>query len=218
MAEYKLFEGDTPHVSTAAFHAHRERAPHLEQAVHQPRLEKALEFVTAAYEQLLDSGTDFITLSDLGCGDGGLLQRINETIPSRTGRVRFRAHGYDFQPSNEAGWKERGVNAELLDVFSEDMGVIIPGDIAVTTEVLEHLADPHGTVRWIGEHSRYLIASSPWNETPASHDECHAWAWDQVGYRQLIEQGGFTILRHETVGQFQVVLAEQTGAAPCTSS
>lgn len=217
MAEYRLFpEKETPHVSTAAFHAHRERAPHLEQPVHRPRLEKAAEFVNDAALRAWSGNTSGeplgrIAVSDLGCGDGGLLSLLDQF-----GDIE--AHGYDFQPSNEAGWRERGVSAELLDVFGEDIGLVVPGLISVMTEVLEHLADPHEVVRWIGQHSRYLVASSPWNETPASHDECHCWAWDQNGYRQLIVQGGFTILRHETVGQFQVILAEQKEAKPCASS
>lgn len=213
MTEYKLFDGDVPHVSTAAFHAHRQRAPHLEQPAHQGRLNTAHAFIIEALRThaATKPGTDDVTLSDLGCGDGGLLQTLR-------GVTGLSAWGYDFQPSNQAGWVERGVQAELADVFGADRDRIRLGDIAVTTEVLEHVADPHGVVRWIGEHSRFLVASSPWNETPESHDECHAWAFDQDGYRQLIEQGGFTILRHETVGQFQVVLAEQTGAAPCASS
>ncbi|MEU1272964.1 methyltransferase domain-containing protein [Streptomyces sp. NPDC005799] len=220
MAEYRLFpEGETPHVSTAAFHAHRERAPHLEQPVHRPRLEKALEFIATAYVQLANEGQQQITLSDLGCGDGGLLQLVHQTIAARDSQyVTFSAWGYDFQPSNEAGWRERGVTAEQADVFGTDRDAIQLGDIAVTTEVLEHVRDPHDAVRWIGAHSRYLVASSPWNETPESHDECHCWSWDQDGYRALIEQGGFTVLRHETVGQFQVVLAEQKEAKPCVSS
>jgi 2-polyprenyl-3-methyl-5-hydroxy-6-metoxy-1,4-benzoquinol methylase len=208
-----------PHVSTAAFHQHRERAPHLEQPVHRPRLEQALEFIAAAYVQLANEGQQQITLSDLGCGDGGLLQLAHRTIAARDSLdVVFSAWGYDFQPSNQAGWIERGVTAWAADVFGADRDRVALGDISVTTEVLEHVADPHRAVRWIGEHSRYLVASSPWNETPESHDECHAWAWDQDGYRALVEQGGFTVLRHETVGQFQVILAEQKEAAPCVSS
>lgn len=211
MTEYRLFPEDTiPHVSTAAFHAHRERAPHLEQPVHQGRLHKAFEFVIQALQDqasrldrdLATLSDRNVTLSDLGCGDGGLLQLLQ-------GVVRLDAWGYDFQPSNEAGWKERGIRAERANVFGTDRDLIDLGDIAVTTEVLEHLADPHGAVRWIGQHSRFLVASSPWNETPESHDECHCWCWDQDGYRALIEQGGFTVVRHQAVGQFQVVLGER---------
>lgn len=211
MAEYRLFpEGETPYVSTTEFHAHRQRAPHLEQPVHRGRLEKAADFIADAYVHLVNSGQKAVTLSDLGCGDGGLLQLVAKAIPiSDTLGFEFSAWGYDFQPSNEAGWRERGVRAELADVFGEDRDLIDLGDISVTTEVLEHLADPHGAVRWIGQHSRYLVASSPWNETPESHDECHAWAWDQDGYIALIEQGGFIVVRHETLGQFQVILGER---------
>lgn len=204
MTEYKLFDGDVPHVSTAAFHAHRERAPHLEQPAHQGRLNTAHAFIIEALQTYAarKPGTDDVTLSDLGCGDGGLLQTLR-------GIIGLTAWGYDFQPSNQAGWIERGVQAEQADVFGADRERVQLGDIAVTTEVLEHVADPHDVVRWIGAHSRYLVASSPWNETPASHDECHCWCWDQDGYRALIEQGGYAIVRHETVGQFQIVLGER---------
>jgi 2-polyprenyl-3-methyl-5-hydroxy-6-metoxy-1,4-benzoquinol methylase len=203
MAEYRFFpDGETPHVSTPEFHRHRERAPHLEQPIHRGRLEKAAEFAIQALQKCVSSRDDIVRLSDLGCGDGGLLSLLN----SVSGLYSW---GYDFQPSNEAGWRERGVRAYRADVFGADRPNVALGDISVTTEVLEHLADPHEVVRWIGTRSDYLIASSPWNETPESHDECHAWGFDQDGYRALIEQGGFTVVRHETVGQFQVVLGEQ---------
>jgi cysteinyl-tRNA synthetase len=75
--------------------------------------------------------------------------------------------------------------------------------------VLEHLTDPHDAVRWIADDSRFIVASSPWDEGPWWHDECHAWAWDREGYRALIEQGGYRILNHENVGRFQIVLGVQ---------
>lgn len=203
MAEYRFFpKGTVPHVSTPEFHQHRERAPHLEQEVHRGRLSKAVEFAISALQEYAPQKGDHVTLSDLGCGDGGLLSLLR-------GVVGLTSWGYDFQPSNEAGWIERGVTAERADVFGEDRPLVSLGDISVTTEVLEHVADPHGVVRWIGEHSRYLVASSPWNETPESHDECHCWSWDQDGYRALIEQGEFAVVRHETVGQFQLMLGER---------
>ena len=193
MNPYRLTDEPVPYVSTAEFHADRVRAPHLEQPFHRPRLERAAQFVRAAAKMMAPLKP---TVSDLGCGDGGLLS----LIPDLT------AWGYDFAPANVAGWSERGVQAELLDVFGVDRDRVKFGDITVTTEVMEHLALPYEAVRWIGEHSRYIVASSPWIETPEQHDECHCWAWDQAGYRDLIEQGGFRVLRQETVGMFQVVL------------
>lgn len=207
MTEWKLFDGEIPHVSTAEFHRDRPRAPHLEQEAHRPRLEKAAELVresAALHRQ--DGGdpdwwSDRHTVSDLGCGDGGLLALLGPD---------FRTWGYDFQPSNTEGWAVRGVRAEQLDVFGADRERVEFGYTTVVTEVLEHLADPHEAVRWIGEHSQFIVASSPWNEHPGSHDACHAWAFDHDGYRALIEQGGFKILRHKTVNQFQLILGERT--------
>lgn len=198
MAEWKLFAGDVAHVSTASYHRDRERAPHLEQPGHRDRLLRAAEFVFVAarlHARRADGAQ--ATVSDLGCGDGGLLSVIQQ---------KLKAWGYDFAPANAAGWTERRVGAMALDVFGTDRGAVKLGDITVVTEVLEHLTAPHEAVRWIATGSRYLVASSPWNETDQNHDECHAWAWDMAGYRALIEQGGYRLLRHEKVGRFQVVL------------
>jgi SAM-dependent methyltransferase len=194
---WKLFDGDVAHVSTAAFHAHRERAPHVDQPHHRPRLDKAAEFVRLAAARHTPA-----SVSDLGCGDGGLLSLI---------RLDVDAWGYDFQPTNVAGWKERHVRADLLDVFGADRDRVQFGTITVVTEVLEHLTDPHGAVAWIREHSRFLVASSPWVETADAHDECHAWAFNPSGYADMIRDAGWNLLAHEPVGPFQVVLAE---AAP----
>lgn len=198
MSEYRLFPaGEVPYVSTPEFHAARPRAPHLDQGAHRPRLEAAAGLVEAAVSEL---HPDPVTVSDLGCGDGGLLSLVRR-LPGVT------AWGYDFQPSNAAGWAERGVTAHQADVFGADQDAVEIGDVCVMTEVLEHLADPHGAVRWVGEHARWLVASSPWGETPESHDECHCWAWDFAGYADLVRQGGFRVLRHVPVGPFQLLLA-----------
>lgn len=194
MTAWKLFDGDTAHVSTAAFHHDRERAPHLEQPWQRPRMDKAAEFVRLAAARVTPA-----SVSDLGCGDGGLLSLVQHEVD---------AWGYDFQPSNVAGWAERGVKADPYDVFGADSERVQFGTITVVTEVLEHLTDPAAALLWIGEHTRFLVASSPWIETADNHDPCHAWAFDPPGYAALITGAGFTVLLHEPVGAFQVVLAE----------
>lgn len=205
MGEWRLSDSEVPHVSTFEFHEHRDRAPHVDQPHHRPRLERAAELVAQAADELLTIATFAggpATVSDLGCGDGGLLSLL----------ARFdgiEAWGYDFQPSNAAGWTERNVQAQARDVFGEDQDDIRLGQIAVATEVLEHLADPHAAVRWIGQGSRFIVASSPWQERPGRHDECHAWAWDLAGYQALIQQGGFEIVVHDRVGPFQLILGRR---------
>jgi hypothetical protein len=196
MAEWKL--PGQEHVSTAEFHAHRERAPHLEQWGHKARLYKAAEFVQAAC--IYDG--EPCSVSDLGCGDGGLLSIVqNFSCVSR-------AWGYDFQPSNEQGWRERGVTAYQKDVFGKDWTSIELGRITVTTEVLEHLQYPHGSVKRIANQSNYMVASSPYDENDQGHDECHSWAWDMEGYRALFENNGWVVQDHVAVDtKFQVLWA-----------
>ena len=196
MSEWRLFDGPVPYVSTAAFHLERERAAHLEQEDHRPRLLLAAEFVTAAAAEL--SGP--VTFSDLGCGDGGLLSLVQDRFAE--------ARGYDFQPSNAAGWAERRVTGVQADVFGADQSRVRVGDVAAATEVLEHLADPRAALRWIRQRAARLVCSSPRNETGASHDAVHAWAWDTAGYAALLAGCGWHVTRHETAGRFQVVLAQ----------
>jgi hypothetical protein len=200
MAEYKLDPGAVPYVSTAEYHADRERAPHLEQEWHRPRMLRAAHFVKEAVSTLAPGWTDPPTLSDLGCGDGGFLTLVQD-IPG------LDAWGYDFAPANAAGWEERGVRATLTDAFDPENPDVELGEIVVITEVLEHLADPHGVLARVRDTARRLIVSSPWNEGPGNHSDCHAWAWDLEGYAAMLRGAGWTIERHEQVGLFQVVLA-----------
>jgi hypothetical protein len=143
------------------------------------------------------------TVSDLGCGDGGLLQ-----VLGASGRFGD-CWGYDFCPANAAGWEERGVEATSIDVFNSDRSKIALGDITIMTEVLEHVADPHGVMRWVGLHSAYVVVSSPALENDVYHDPCHAWAWDLDGYRELVETGQYEVLVHELIveGVTQIILA-----------
>lgn len=198
MTEYRLTDEPTPYVSTAEYHADRERAPHLEQEWHRPRMHRAASFVHHAVSTLAPDSPH--TLSDLGCGDGGFLTLVQD-IPC------LATWGYDFAPANAAGWEERGVTATLTDAFDPENPDVELGEIVVMTEVLEHLADPHGVLAWVRGAAQRLVVSSPWNESPAGYSDCHAWAWDLEGYAAMLRAAGWTIDRHEQAGLFQVVLA-----------
>lgn len=191
MSEWRLFpEGTIPEYTTAEWYNGRETAPHLEQETHRARLVRSAELVAhAAFADRLR------TLVDLGAGDGGLLSLLGPAV---------RGWGYDLAPANIEAAKDRGVDVRHGDVLTDDLEW---GQIAVATEMLEHLVDPHAFVRTIAEHAQVLVCSSPWQERPGHAYEFHAWAWDFDGYRALVEQGGFTVQRHEAVGPFQVILA-----------
>lgn len=206
--EWKLFDGDVPHVSTFAYHEHRERAPHAEQPHHKGRMQTALDFVSELVSQ------DGISVVDLGCGDGGFLQMVLDLWPEAD------VCGFDFAPANAAGWEERGLagRCKILDVFPAPPGPVLHpdaegaafrADVTVLTEVLEHIARPHEVLREI--KSRYVVASSPWDETKKRHDVSHAWAWSTAGYAQMFEDAGYDIRAHRQAGFSQVILAKRRG-------
>lgn len=185
-----------PEIFTAEWYTTRDRAAHLEQPIHAARFDAALSLVGRAVAQF-----GAASIVDLGCGDGGLLSRIRANHPD------LPAWGYDLQPSNiSAAVNERHVDARYLDWLA---GPIEWGDLAVTTECLEHLDDPHAAVRHIADHARLIVVSSPASETIDCHDPVHAWVWDADGYRKLVEQAGYDIAEHRiTPGEiaFQVIL------------
>lgn len=186
--EWQLFEpGTVPVHTTPEWYAERETAPHVDQALHRPRLELAAAMI---------NGLDATTVVDLGAGDGGLLTLLE---------AKHDAWGYDLQQSNvDVAIHERRVDVELANVLEDD---IEWADVAVATEMIEHLLDPHAFVRMVGERCRYVVASSPWTETDQDHYGYHCWAWDHAGYRSLFEDAGWRVQLHDTTGMFQVLLA-----------
>lgn len=189
--EWRLFaQGTVPEWTTAEWYAGRDPAPHLEQELHRDRLVTSAQFVA-----LTAATRGWRTVVDLGAGDGGLLSLLGPGVT---------AWGYDLMPANVAHAGHRCVDVQYADVLADE---IKWGDIAVCTEMLEHLVDPHGFVRRVAENCKALVCSSPWQERPGTAYEFHAWAWDFDGYRALVEQAGFTVQRQRTVGPFQVILA-----------
>lgn len=191
MSEWRLFEeGTVPECTTAEWYQGRERAPHLEQQLHRPRLLKSASLIAQAA-----AAFRYRTVVDLGAGDGGLLSLLGPAL---------KGWGYDLAPANVEAARSRGVDVRLADVLTD---TIQWGDVAVATEMLEHLIDPHAFVKTIFGNAEALVASSPWTETPDSHYEFHTWCWDESGYRELMEQAGWRVAGHGRVSMFQVLLA-----------
>ncbi len=152
--------------------------PHIDTPLHRGRLLLASEMVHEAVESRAPLGTSVV---DIGAGDGGLL----ETLIDLKYRYGTNSWGYDLAEPSEARW----------------------GDLCIATEFLEHMVDPHGTVAYIAKRSPWLVASSPFTETLDAHYPLHTWAFTLEGYKALLEDAGYTVLRQETVDMFQVLLA-----------
>lgn len=198
--EARLFPaGTVPEYTTAEWYDGREAAPHLEQAGHRERLLLTADFVKQAL-RVEDTGDKPPTVIDFGCGDGGLLSLLPHTCE---------AWGYDLQVTNVEAAKARGVDVRLGDVvqLASSLDKLPGADICVVTEMLEHMVDPHGMVKAIHESgAEYIVASSPYTETEESHYGFHTWCWDLSGYRTMIENAGFKVVRQEMAWICQVVL------------
>lgn len=197
--EARLFpEGQPPEWTTPEWYAGREAAPHLEQEGHRERLLLTATFI----EQAINEGaTDIV---DLGAGDGGLLSLFRDDL--RIGWL----HGYDLQQTNVDAAAVRGVTVELRDVIAHNDYDSSDTTVWVVTEMLEHLVDPHSFVRRLHDaDAKWLVASSPYIETAESHYEFHTWAWDLEGYRALLENNGWEVVRQETTWISQVLLARK---------
>lgn len=186
--EWKFFDGESE-FTTAKWYEDRDAAHHLEESDHKERLVNSAWLV----RQAIELGAK--TAVDLGCGDGGLLQLLKD--------MDIKSWGYDLMPKNvEYAVNVRGVDARYTDFNSDDIEY---ADLAIMTEVLEHMTDPHKVVRELP--SKFIIASSPYNETDKNHYEFHLWAWDKDGYDSLITQGGYRIVNKlYSTGWSQIIL------------
>lgn len=193
MSEWRLFDPAKPPAhTTPEWYAGREAAPHLEQEGHRQRLLATAELVESVYRPGM-------MICDLGAGDGGLLSIL--TAPP------IDKWGYDLQQTNVKAAKARGVNVILRDVVAERFEV---GRITIACEFLEHLIDPHHMVRRIAMHgSDWLIASSPYTEDDVHHYEHHTWAWDRVGYVDLLQDNGWRVVAQRCAWISQIVLARR---------
>jgi 2-polyprenyl-3-methyl-5-hydroxy-6-metoxy-1,4-benzoquinol methylase len=203
--EARLFpEGEPPEWTTPEWYAGRETAPHLEQEGHRDRLLLTANMV----EQAIVEGAKNII--DLGAGDGGLLS----LFPMYSSKWQLESiYGYDLQQSNVDAAEKRGVQVDLLDVVNtyDWLDDVWTETVVVATEMLEHLVDPHQFVQNLKKFTRaeWLVASSPYTETAESHYEFHTWAWDLEGYRALLENNGWEVVRQETAWISQVLLARR---------
>lgn len=196
MREDRLFpEGTIPEYTQPHWYLERESAPHIDQSAHRPRLDCAMGLVMTVWEPTM-------TVVDLGAGDGGPLSLLTEVPVANK-------WGYDLAPNNVSVAQQRGQDVRYGDVYAG----IEWADIAITTEMLEHLVDPHGFANLISHNCRYLVASSPQTETAEHHYEFHAWAWDKEGYAAMLEANGWEILQHVDSSVYQVALCRSKNYA-----
>lgn len=191
----RLFEeGTVPEWTTAEWYQGREVAPHLEQAGHRERLQLGARLL-----QVEMQGWGDVSVSDLGAGDGGFLTLLPST---------WTKWGYELSPTAIAAATARGVTVSYRDIVTQRDYLDI-GQVVVMQEVLEHLLNPHEYLTWLARDGRcdVLLASSPFTERQGNAYEFHTWAWDEQGYRRMLEDCGWRLRYSDKAWICQVVVA-----------
>ena len=187
---HKTFE--QPHSHDAEWYKDRELADHIHQSDHRPRLMQVLEYL----KSIAKRGD---TICDFGCGNGGLIREIQKELPNTV-------WGYDLQPSNVKDAEEKGSPVFCKDFININEDCNYP-DIAICTEVLEHLVDPDAfLVKLKMKGVKYIIASSPDYETKDFHAPFHLWVFNGDSYKEMFEQAGWHVDIHYK-NHFQFVVA-----------
>src|SRR5690606_14199678 len=119
---------------------------HLDRKPHQRRLYRC-----ASLADELIQAHDVKSVSDLGCVDGGLLSIIQSPVEK---------WGYDVRKASVANARP-GIKVIEADLLTDTFEV---GDLAIITEMLEHLADPHGFLASL-PRPKVILASSPGRES-----------------------------------------------------
>lgn len=209
MSEWRLFEeGTIPDFTTMEFFRTHPWIPPGHQIGHAERTAMTVE----AVEWLIENH-GVHTVAELGCGDGTLGSRVESRLDLYL--------GFDACEASVFRAREKGLTAILRDIRTLDTSSF---QAVISCEVVEHLGDPHGFVRNL--KSEYLVLTSPSAEDAVWHYEHHAWAWDEDGYRALVEGAGWEVLRHDVCDapevtfeggtrrqQFQCVVAQRWSAS-----
>lgn len=156
---------------------------------------------------------------DLGCGDGALLSLLGPDVWDRASAIGFDV----IKDSIDYAFNTRNVHVEQLNAvteewretanlllwgWSKEIGRTEPW-LVVATEMLEHLAEPHAFLRKLSGEAEWIVASSPWGETPDAHEWNHAWCWDEEGYAAMFCAAGWEIVSQQRVEWSQLVTARR---------
>ena len=192
---YKTF--DKPHSHDAEWYKDREAVDHINQPGHRPRLLQVQDFLFGILQQKPSA-----TICDFGCGNAGLIREI-ETKTSN------QIWGYDLWPANveDAHLKGNKDNVFYKD-FIVESDIKYP-DIAICTEVLEHLVDPDTFIKKLLDNKvEYIIASSPDYETPTYHAPFHLWVFNGDSYKEMFTDAGWKVTLHHK-DYFQYIVAKR---------
>lgn len=130
-------------------------------------------------------------IADLSCGDATIargLGMVHSSMPGGTSNLILGdfAPGYPF-----TGPIERTIHE-----------VLMPVDLFILSETLEHLEDPEIVLREIRTRSRMLLLSTPVDADVAMERATnpeHLWAWSVEDIDEMLVAAGWTVAQHRVL-------------------
>jgi 2-polyprenyl-3-methyl-5-hydroxy-6-metoxy-1,4-benzoquinol methylase len=123
------------------------------------------------------------TVLDPACGDASIVEHAHALYPIE------HAYLYDISRPQIANLKPTMSHTKgALDIFELQWPTV---DVVILTEILEHVEEPELLVRRARDAGKYLVASSPIDESVDVNNHEHLWAWGVYGYRDMLVAEGW---------------------------
>jgi 2-polyprenyl-3-methyl-5-hydroxy-6-metoxy-1,4-benzoquinol methylase len=130
------------------------------------------------------------TVCDPACGDGSIVEAAHQLSWIET------AYLSDISKPNIERVKLLDVAGDLVADVGNALDMMVDADVIVLTEILEHVEDPDSLVREARVHGKYLVASSPLNETSSGNHE-HIWGFSKQDYSDMLTGAGWTPIAYQ---------------------
>jgi hypothetical protein len=135
--------------------------------------------------------------ADLSCGDGAILKGIDDLLEQAYICDLNGVRGdYPLRPHVRV--LESGPLPDSLAGFQSVPGAVLPVDLFILSETLEHVTDPDGLLQKLTGVSRYLFLSTPLNESGDGNPE-HYWGWGQADLHHMLWETGWSPLEFNTL-------------------
>ena len=114
---------------------------------------------------------DLRNVADYSCGDGTLIRGL--------------------KMFNDAGYEATDVGKG--DPPIEEMVLTMPfTDLFICTETIEHLEAPWTVLEWVARRARYIVLSTPLDESPDIGNYEHYWSFTEWDVATILAQSGFS--------------------------
>lgn len=155
-----------------------------------------VERVAASVEMIRQYSNQVRTAADLSCGDGAILRALTQA------GVLSEVFLGDLNGAPDPALSLWRSGSRYLKVSALPPGPlpdslwalpesVLPVDLFVLSETLEHMDDPDDLLRQLEMFSKYLFLSTPVDEPEGSGNLEHYWGWGTDDIHDMLEATGW---------------------------